>query len=178
MQLLMPSAGFDDPLALLGACHRRVAGFCDTLERVVAHLADVGPDDDARQAAERVLSYFDHAAPDHHADEEVDLLPLLRLRAKPAQAQMIEQWTRRIAAEHLAQNVVWEVLRDELQQLLAGNGSTLNTAPDFVVMEREHYEFEDREVFPMASKLLLAQDLEALGRAMAQRRNRPYPEVI
>lgn len=176
MQLLMPSAGFDDPLELLGACHRRVAGFCDTLERLVAHLKTAGPDDDARHAAKRILSYFDQAAPHHHADEEVDLLPLLRLRAEESDASTIENWAERISAEHREQNALWTVLREELQQLIDGKGSSLNAAAAFIGMEREHYQFEDRVVFHLAGKLLHEGDLETLGRAMASRRNRPYPE--
>lgn len=178
MQLLMPSAGFDDPLALLSACHRRVAGFCDTLERLVEHVRTAGPDDDARRAAGRVLSYFDQAAPHHHADEEVDLLPLLRLRAEARDASTVENWAERISAEHREQAAVWRALREELQQLIDADATNLSAAAGFIDMERQHYRFEDREVFPLASKLLREGDLETLGRAMADRRNRPYPEDV
>ena len=178
MQLLMPSAGFDDPLALLSACHRRVAGFCDTLERLVAHLEIAGPDDEARHAAERIVSYFEQAAPHHHADEEIDLLPLLKLRAETGDVSTIGNWVKRISTEHRAQDAVWAVLRDELQQLIDGNGTSLSAAAEFIDMERNHYQFEDREVFPLAGKLLQAEDLETLGRAMARRRNRPYSEDV
>lgn len=178
MQLLMPSAGFDEPLALLSSCHRRVAGFSDTLERLVAHLKIAGPDEDARHAAERVMAYFDQAAPQHHADEEVDLLPLLRLRAETKALSTIEGWAKRISTEHRAQDAVWAILRDELQQLIDGSGSSLRSAVEFINMERDHYQFEDREVFPLAGKLLRVGDLETLGRAMARRRNRLYPEDV
>lgn len=176
MQLLAPSAGFDDPMALLDACHRRVAGFCDTLERLMAHLATSGPDQDARRAAARIAFYFDQAAPHHHADEEIDLLPLLRVRAVGGERSMIEAWDKRIASEHGEQQAVWMALRTQLQSVVEGIGDTLVRAPEFIAMQREHFGFEDREVFPRARTLLLAEDIDALGRAMARRRNQPYPE--
>lgn len=178
MQFPMPSAGFDDPLTLLRACHRRVAGFCDTLERLVVHLEISGADDEARYAAERIVSYFDQAAPHHHADEEVDLLPLLKLRAEAGGVSTIGNWAQRISTEHRTQDAVWAVLRDELQQLIDGNATSLSAAAEFIDMERDHYQFEDREVFPLAGKLLHEADLETLGRAMARRRNRPYLEDV
>ena len=178
MQLLSPSAGFDQPLALLSACHRRIAEFCDTLDRLVAHLGRVGPDDDARQAAGRVIAYFDQAAPQHHADEELDLLPLLRLRADAGAISTIQGWAERIATEHRAQDAVWAVLRDELRQLIDGDGDSLRSVGRFIDMERNHYRFEDRAVFPLAGELLHAADLDTLGRAMARRRNRPYSENV
>ena len=166
-----PAAGFDDPLGLLAGCHRRIAGFCDTLERLEAHLEKTGADAEARDAAQRVCAYFDKAGPQHHADEEVELLPLLRRRARTdAEAAVVAGWEARIGAEHLAQDKVWRHLREELQAVIDGHGSVLPSAADFVVLQREHYRFEDAEVFPLAQALLGDEDRAGLGRAMARRR--------
>ena len=40
--------GFDDPLALLRACHERITERLDILERLPGHLSANGPDAGAR----------------------------------------------------------------------------------------------------------------------------------
>ena len=72
-----PSASFEVPLEMLAACHQRIVQQCDTLNRLLPHLAAHGADLQAQQAAQAVLRYFDQAAVDHHADEEQDLFPAL-----------------------------------------------------------------------------------------------------
>lgn len=166
-----PAAGFDDPLAVLAGCHGRIAAFCDTLERLHEYLRAAGADAEAREAARRVCAYFDEAAPHHHADEEVDLLPLLARRAgTSADRARVGAWEQRIGAEHLAQDKLWRSLRRELQAVIAGHTAELPLVAGFVALEREHYRFEDAEIFPFAQSLLGAADLTMLGRAMARRR--------
>ncbi|APZ43989.1 hemerythrin domain-containing protein [Acidihalobacter ferrooxydans] len=175
MLLPNPTAGFTDPLALLAGCHRRIAGFCDTLERLDDHLRKAGGDAAARTAAERIMAYFDRAAPLHHADEEIDLLPLLRLRVETPDARAsVAAWARRIAAEHREQGASWARLRPELVALREGRTERLVHAAAFIDMERSHYRFEDADVFPLARRVLQRGDIETLGRAMARRRDVPY----
>jgi hypothetical protein len=47
-----PAAGFEVPLEMLSACHRRVERQCQTMLRLVPHLAANGPDPAAREEAE------------------------------------------------------------------------------------------------------------------------------
>ena len=75
--LRSPSAGFDQPFEMLGACHERVQRTLDLLQRLQTYLAEQGVDDSARQAARDVLRYFDIAAPLHHQDEERHVFPPL-----------------------------------------------------------------------------------------------------
>ena len=72
-----PPVGFEAPLEMLSACHARIEQQCATLQRLVPHVASHGADTQARSAAAGVMRYFDTAAVDHHADEEVDLFPAL-----------------------------------------------------------------------------------------------------
>jgi hemerythrin-like domain-containing protein len=69
--------GFDQPLALLKACHTKILAHCDLLEELLANLADAGRDEDVRSAARRAVTYFSTGARLHHQDEETDLFPLL-----------------------------------------------------------------------------------------------------
>lgn len=173
------AAGFDDPLGLLAACHRRMEGFCDTLERLEAHVEAFGADDEARTAALRVLEYFDRAAPQHHADEEIDLLPLLEYRADTeASRAAVAAWAVRTADEHGGQIVAWHRLRDGLVALTESRAAEPLTPSDFVSAVRSHYRFEDAEVFPLARALLTPPDLVRLGRCMAERRGRATVENL
>ena len=45
-----PAAGFEVPLEMLSACHGRVERQCQTMLRLVPHLAANGPDQAAREA--------------------------------------------------------------------------------------------------------------------------------
>ena len=74
------TVGFDDPLEMLMACHRRIEKQLDTLKRLLPHIKEHGVDADASIAAQSVLHYFARAAANHHDDEEKDLFPLLEQR--------------------------------------------------------------------------------------------------
>ncbi|MEJ2479118.1 MAG: hemerythrin domain-containing protein [Acidihalobacter sp.] len=166
-----PASGFDDPLGVLAGCHRRIAGFCDTLERLESHLKSAGADTQAGDAARRIYDYFEKAGPQHHADEEVDLLPMLQRRARSeAERAAVADWEARTGTEHLAQDKAWRRLREELLAVMEGRGAAVPSAAEFVALQREHFRFEDMEVFPLARDLLTDADLAALGRAMARRR--------
>lgn len=64
------NATFEDPQAMLEACHDRVQRMCTLLERLTEHAGLHGADTQARQAATDVMRYFDLAGPHHHQDEE------------------------------------------------------------------------------------------------------------
>lgn len=164
--------GFDRPLAVLEACHGRIARQCDTLEKLLAHLPEHGADLQAQQAARALLAYFDTAAVHHHDDEERNLFPLLEQAGAPGACELVEALT----LEHDELALLWRCLRGELQQIEAGADATLDaaTARRFVRMNRTHLEFENAHVLPLARQVLGAADIERLGRAMAARRGVPF----
>ncbi|AVO48995.1 hypothetical protein C6568_06825 [Melaminivora suipulveris] len=88
-----PGAGFDEPFAMLDACHERVRRSLDLLERLRAYLPDKGCDDSARQAARDVLRYFDIAAPLRHED----------LTIYPAARAVLDQEKERAMGAEMAQ---------------------------------------------------------------------------
>lgn len=65
-----PAPGFDEPLAMLRACHERIQRQCATLAKLAAHLRSDGLTDGARQAAVDIHRYFSSAGRQHHADDE------------------------------------------------------------------------------------------------------------
>ena len=160
--------GFDRPLDVLEACHGRIARQCDTLEKLLTHLAVHGADAQAQQAARAVLTYFDTAAVHHHDDEERNLFPLLEWANAPGACDLVETLT----LEHDELALLWRRLRTQLLDIEAGVAATLGEsfARRFIALNCSHLEFENTYVLPLARQVLGAADIEHLGRAMAARR--------
>ena len=168
--------GFDRPLAVLEACHGRIAKQCDTLTRLLAHLPAHGADAQAQQAARAVRAYFDTAAVQHHDDEERNLFPLLERVGASGACDLVELLTH----EHDALALLWRRLRVLLQQIETGATATLDEAlaRRFISLNRSHLEFENTRVLPLAHQVLGAAEIERLGRAMAARRGVPFASPL
>lgn len=160
------AAGFDDPLALLAACHDRISGHCTTLLMLREHLGTHGCDSAAQQAAARVFHYFAQAGRWHHEDEEIDLQPLL---AQHGDTQLLVVMAH-VFAEHHDINRAYEPLAAALQAVSTGDyGGELPVEP-FVSLTRRHIAIEEERVLRPAHRLLLPDEMDRLGRAMAARR--------
>jgi len=102
-----PAAGFEVPLEMLSACHGRVEHQCQTMLRLVPHLAANGPDKAARKAAQNIMRYFDTSAKHHHADEEEDPFPaLLQAAPESARAYLIGL-TNTLLVQHRELKLAW-----------------------------------------------------------------------
>ena len=171
LQLHEPAPGMDRPIELLRACHRRLAARLDTLERLSGHLAAHGADADAQTAARRVLNYFDQAAPQHHADEDQDLFPLLyTLASHPECHPDLLDTLDRLGAEHDELEADWARLRAAIAQIADGEACALDGAGDWVRRYRAHLETEECFVLPQAELLLTPDHLARIGRSMGERR--------
>ena len=166
---LLPGAaapGLDEPLEILEACHGRIEAQLRTLEKLCAHLPIHGADAQARQAAQAIMRYFDTAGRHHHCDEEDDLFPRLRERA-PQVAPVLDA----LGEQHRRMEDAWASLRAELDAV--SRGAAQLPAPRgaaFAALYREHIERENRDVLPLAKRVLNAADVAALRRAMTARR--------
>ncbi len=173
---LIPVApALDEPLEILSACHGRVLAQLDTLQRLLPHLAAHGADGPARQAAAAVLRYFDSAAKHHHDDEEIDLLPALEAAVAPASAAALVAVRQRVLDEHVRLYALWAALRPQLDAVRLGLQSSLDgqSVFDMDAAYRQHIEFEESHLLPLARQLLDQQTLRDLGRAMTLRRSAP-----
>lgn len=162
------AADFDHPLEMLAACHDRIEERCDLLERLIGHLRQRGADREAQQAAANVIRYFDTAGENHHEDEEDDLFP--RLLARDPQAA--EALVSRLLAEHRDMRAAWAGLRATLSRIAAGESALLDAGAveRFGTLYRRHIDIEERELLPLAERLLDVNALAATGEAMARRR--------
>jgi hemerythrin-like domain-containing protein len=160
--------GFDDPLGMLRACHRRIERQLGTLNRLLRHLPEHHADPDARAAATAILRYFDTAAINHHADEEQSLFPRLIIAAPD-----VRILARQLEREHEALAARWARLRPLLSAIVARCGAYLPVkgVDLFCAAYRAHIAREEGELLPRAAEALTASDLAAIGAEMAARRD-------
>jgi hemerythrin-like domain-containing protein len=167
-----PAAGFDEPFAMLHACHERVQRMLALLQRLAEHLALQGADEQAAAAARDVLRYFDQAGPAHHEDEERHVLPRLRGAGEVALAE-------RLHADHQQMTAQWQRLRARLLPLAERRELPLPPlGPDalrFAELYREHIEIEEGRAFPLAAAATPADAVAAMGEEMAARRGLTAP---
>ncbi|MEF8792374.1 hemerythrin domain-containing protein [Thiohalorhabdus sp.] len=165
---------FNDPIGLLRACHGRVEHFADLARRLADHELDTPPVEPVRQAAGKVLRYFEHAAPLHHADEEVDLLPRLRRHLDPQPDRELVTLLGNLEGEHGELQTRWIALRPLLEALEQGHPvdpkAYREAVRAFHAAQTAHLNRENRHLLPAAEARLTAAELAALGTAMAQRR--------
>lgn len=167
---------FCEPMELLSDCHRRIEKFLGVLRLIVEQSHHGRLEEDHREAFEQALRYFREAAPKHTADEEESLFPRLRSSKNPRVQAALEK-LRTLEADHRAAHdahaiveclggrwlVCRELSRDEITTLRV-------TLRDLDAIYKRHIHMEDHEVFPMASEVLPATELKAVGNEMASRR--------
>lgn len=171
-----PDSGFDDPIGLLGDCHRRIEHFLGVLVRL-AGSEETGPlTPEHARALKTALLYFDEAAPRHSEDEEHSLFPRLRRRGDREALELldrIERLERDHARAEASHRVVSSLGAKWLEDgvLSAEDRETLRgTLKELRGLYAAHIRVEDEEVFPAAARLLSASQLEDVGREMAARR--------
>ena len=163
----LPEALLSDPLEYILADHLR--------QRVLCHLCDRLADADCldRDIAVEVADHIRNDFSIHVIDEEQDLFPLLRRRARPEDA--IEVTLGELSGQHAD----GEALADEI---LRGLDACLD-APvcplkpklakalkTFAHSERSHLALENAIIVPLARVRLTKKDLKELAARMAARR--------
>ena len=171
-----PDHGFDEPLGLLSDCHRRIEHFLDVLATITDEAAGGPLTPSNRRALEGSIGYFAVAAPKHRADEEISLFPRLRENANPEVAGALAALD---ALEHDHQEAQTDhVAVDELARQWLADGSLSEPNLEELrqrvarlqALYQRHIAIEDREVFPIAARVLHRAQIEELGREMAGRR--------
>lgn len=163
-----PAPSFDSPIDMLVACHDRVRHFSSLTETLAEHVRLHGADAPARQAARNILRYFELAAPRHHADEEVDLFPLLRPHLSSERQQMLDG----LVTEHTQLDSLWAKLRRELMLLAEAEVPSLSPllCQAFARRYQQHAELEERWLYSEVDKSLSEEEIMLIGRAMQARR--------
>lgn len=163
---------FDQPLAVLKHCHDRIRKQVATLGKLIPHLAEHGADQQAQQAANAVLRYFQMAAPLHHEDEEIDLLPTLKQVAQNEDAALLQTLLPKILEQHETMASMWANLEVSLSQIAKGENADLKEQDvnAFEAIYQEHMQIEETQIAPMAKRLFSEAQMQVLGQAMKKRR--------
>jgi hemerythrin-like domain-containing protein len=166
-----PAVGFEQPFAMLEACHERVERTLVLLQRLRAYLREQPADEPARQAARDVLRYFDLAAPLHHQDEELHVFPRLLAQGAPSVVALVQ----RLQQDHVLMGADWAAARSALQALADGPAVGFSAHEEglldqFAQRYQQHIEAEEGTAYPGARALLTQDDLHAMGLEMAGRR--------
>lgn len=170
--LLATAPGFDQPVAVLKHCHDKIRQQLKTLQNLLAHLPQHGADVAAQQAAQAVQKYFNKAAHIHHADEELDLLPMLESTATGDDLALVRRLRPEILAQHEQMDSDWTIINSQLDKIATGNAAELSAVnvTRFVEAYAGHMEVEERNIAPMAKRLFSAVQMQVLGEAMQRRR--------
>jgi len=169
-------ADFNQPIELMMDCHRRIENFLGVLRRVVDEYRDRELDPQARDALTTSLNYFRQAAPRHTEDEEQSLFPRMR-KAEDAQVREVMAELGRLENDHRKMEAAHRRV-DEIGRRWLDDGrldSTTHAEIQSLLSEMssayaQHIRLEDEEVFVLASKVLGADALAAVGEEMKQRR--------
>jgi hypothetical protein len=172
-----PMPGFERPLQRLSACHGRVVKQCAMLRWLAPHVLAHGCDAAARMAAASALRFFDGAAKDIHADEDLDLFPALIDSMAGSDPVCIREMTCALTAEHRELERRWRSLRGTLERIAQGEAAMLEAADveSLAGGYDSHIAREESELLPMASRLLGDAELERMGGAMRARREGVAP---
>jgi iron-sulfur cluster repair protein YtfE (RIC family) len=156
------------PLDWFVAEHQRHRQFC----RLVAEAAESRIYDGGRLAQLATFIRRDLAL--HIVEEEEDLFPMLRRRARPE--DQIEAALGRLSAEHAADAASAQVALAHLDLCLETRSAPGASAPArqalraFASQELSHLALENAVVLPLARMRLKAGDLRKLSRGIAARR--------
>lgn len=171
----IPENLFRSPVDYLAADHYRQHLVCQFLDEIVlaAGAANVA------RLAGLALGYLEHDMPRHIADEEEDLFPLLRQRAKPE--HRIDSVIARLTAEHAHDEGLSAEVCAGLRRLAKGEAVPApaefsRVVASYAESHRRHLGWEEDVVMPLARRLLSGQDMAAMGRRMAERHGAGYPE--
>jgi hemerythrin-like domain-containing protein len=165
---------FTDPLGLLSDCHRRIEHFLAVLIRLCDKAKGGSLEADETELLDKALAYFRNAAPKHTADEEHSLFPRLRAAAESeaplARLAQLEFEHELAARDHQIVDSLATRWQNE-GRLAPEDGVRLTEALERLSeIYRRHIAVEDRELFPLANRLLRPDELAAVGREMAERR--------
>ena len=171
-----PESTFEDPIGLLGDCHRRIEHFLSILVRVAADARGNPLSDEQRTAFQTALKYFREAAPKHTADEAESLFPRLRGMQVPEVQAMLSRVDRLEEDHTCADKAHDEVDRLgsfwlEEGKLTPERASLLSSLlEELSELYRRHIAIEEGEVFPLAVAVLSSPERKAIGLEMALRR--------
>jgi hemerythrin-like domain-containing protein len=173
IDLMGPAPGFDTPLAMLSACHRRIERRLEQLTLIAERLAEPATERhaEALKVLEDVRRHFATSGSHHTDDEELTLFPMLRASSDPGLQELLDV----LETDHSAIDAMHaelDALGDRLQEAVTPEAVEALRAlgADLKVHYERHIRQEDTQILPKAAELLTPEQLEKLGFEMRRRR--------
>lgn len=168
-----PTLDYDHPLDIIEACHERIRRQLALLRKLAAHVRFKGTDAEARDVAAFLLRFFDTTAANHHDDEEDDLFPAIEHFAPSLELNAVRALLFQLRGDHKKFQGRWSDMRPRLAAMAEGRegGLTEQLAARFDEGYGEHMDFEERQMLPLARRVLPPDAVARLGRSMSRRRN-------
>jgi hemerythrin-like domain-containing protein len=159
--------GFD----VLDACHRQIVLALGKMSALVARLASLGPDAEARSMASELIALFSTTVRQHHEDEERHVFPRL---VSDGDAETV-QAVLRLQQDHDWLEEDWMALSPHLAAIAAGQTwgeveSLRDGVTVFSALLRDHIALEESLIYPQARQRLQGAQRRDMGREMAARR--------
>ncbi|MCW5634122.1 MAG: hemerythrin domain-containing protein [Rubrivivax sp.] len=137
----------------LDRAHREVLEVLHDFERLLEHVGDNGPDEQARASARHIQHFFNGPARQHHSDEERTVFPGLLAAGDPA----VVQHVRRLQQDHGWLEEDWIELSTQIEAIANGYnwydlGTLRQALPVFVQLYREHIALEESMIYPLARR--------------------------
>jgi pyridoxamine 5'-phosphate oxidase len=170
--LFETAPSFEHPLSVLKHCHGRIKKQLATLSKLGSYLEKHGADAEAQAAAQAVLRYFRIAAPLHHEDEEINLLPVLKELCQQHDVSQFAEWQQTILFQHQRMHELWLTLAKQLDSIQAGTTPAWDNdaVQTFIHLYTEHISLEESCILPLAERLFSTEQMHALALAMQERR--------
>lgn len=167
-------SSFSHPIGLLSECHRRIERFLAGLLIIAEESRGSTIPEEHREQFEIGLRYFREAAPKHTLDEEESLFP--RLRAHKNADESLAMLDK-LHLDHLQADDAHRVV-DRLGTTWIAQGNLSPSDSDLLIAHlkdlqstyEQHIALEDRELFPLAERLLTSGEREVIAQEMAARR--------
>lgn len=172
-RLLTPARGakaktgrFENPLDFIAEDHMREREVCALIDKLVAAFSI--------KSAERqmILTFLTEQLPQHLADEEIDLFPLMLERCDPEEE--IKELIEKLESDHGHALADAPAIAALIEAKKLGDAAFSETAcaqmTDFASQARRHLILENAIILPIARARLTKGDLETISDHMRERR--------
>ena len=164
---------FDDPVERMLSFHRRLERQLAAFARLPVHLESSGMGAEASAAAAGLLHCFGEASARHHAEEELDLLPMLERRITCSRERDEFRALRDdLHDDHRELQGLWRPLRRPLEAMAEGLARRLpvDEIQRFRALCTAHISAEEASLHVLAHRHLLPDDRATLAQRIALRR--------
>lgn len=160
--------GFD----VLDVCHRQTIFTLGKLSALVTRLSKQDVDDEARDLAKEIHTFFSTISHQHHEDEELHVFPALEDSDDPDLLQAIA----RLKQDHHWLEADWRELAPQIDAVANGQSwwdiDTLRESSEvFIALSHDHIALEESYIYPKARSRLPESGRNEMSREMAARRH-------